>query len=78
MKELRLKALALGGAEVLTRAQMKSVFAGENGGGGGKVCGTAPNCNSNPCTMPQSDPTCPGASGTCGKVPAGCGCAAVC
>jgi len=73
MKQLRLKALALGGAEMLTRAQMKNVLGGEDcpGCGGGKVCGTSPNCNSNTCTLN-------GVSGTCGASgPNACGCATV-
>ena len=40
MKRLKLKALELGAKEVLTRAQLKNVFGGDEGSGGTAVCKT--------------------------------------
>lgn len=85
MKELKLRALALGAAEVLTRAQMKNVLGGDDpillDGGGAPQCGSpsdAGGCSTATC-IAQSG-TCKGYSGTCGSSNhnTACTCAVTC
>jgi len=72
MKKLKLKALAPGAGEALTRAQMRNVL-GSLGGGGTSGCGSG--CSGS-CTANSG--VCKGKSGTCGTSGGGCVCAAVC
>lgn len=81
MKKLKLKVLALGAYEALTRVQMKNVLGGVLGGGGGSQCGSPSDsggCKTGACTATSGD--CKGANGTCGSSSHGtaCTCAATC
>jgi len=71
MKKLKMQALALGGAEVLSRGQMKHVM-----GGDFPVTNCAADCTGN--CVHQSG-ACKGKSGTCSSTQAGtCLCTGVC
>jgi len=56
MKKLKLKALGLGAADILSRAQMKNVLGGNESAG---KCGTADNCrDGEACTNGKVAGTC--------------------
>ncbi|MDB4921454.1 hypothetical protein [Mucilaginibacter sp.] len=77
MKELRLKALAIGGAEVLTRAYMKNVLGGNAPDPGGHCTDPSGGCGTGSCKLAGGP--CDGQSGTCGGGPGGtCTCGGAC
>lgn len=70
MKKLKLTALSLGGADVLTRTQMKKVLGGD----------FPASCASNPCdgSCTMQSGTCKGHEGTCGWTGDKCLCGGAC
>ena len=76
MKNLKLKALALGATEVLSRTQMKNVLGGTDPGGNDKCKDGKGGCTDGDCTI--SGGPCDGKAGTCGGPAPKCTCAGVC
>lgn len=75
MKELRLKALAIGGVEVLTRANMKNVLGGSAPDPGPQCANSDGTCKTTSCTLKGG--ACDGKEGTCGGTTK-CSCAGGC